>query len=144
MTRATAGEHPAGRVAAAERAIKPRAAQLLHTRASGATRKYGASGRLRHQTQPRRNRLGPVEQVGNQIQIVRQPNSAAARESAYGTTRTSQRVGAISVIEGISEVKYLLRAFRMLTRLVIAPVFNPNARSKIEDRDNDPIASETH
>jgi hypothetical protein len=48
------------------------------------------------------------------------------------------------LIEGISEVKYSLRLFRLLIRTVIAPVSNPNARSKIEDRDNDPIASETH
>jgi hypothetical protein len=35
--------------------------------------------------------------------------------SGFGTFRPFPRVRAMSVIEGISEVKYSLRAFRMLT-----------------------------
>jgi hypothetical protein len=40
---------------------------------------------------------------------------AALHESVYGTTRTFRDVRAMSVIEGISEVKYSLRVFRLLT-----------------------------
>jgi hypothetical protein len=44
-------------------------------------------------------------------------NSAGSMRSALGTTRTFRDVRAMSVAEGISEVKYSPRVFRMLTQL---------------------------